>query len=106
MTNLGAGRIDRMADHELAPLQPFLLLRDEYHAISESDDPARFGEVQDGLRGALAAVGWEWPEDECWLPMRCPDRGYCTQFLEGAQDEPCGWWPTRQPPPPPPSEGV
>lgn len=73
------------------PMAEFEQIRDEYAAITDNDDPSRFNEVQERLRRALAEAGWTWPEAECWLPMRCPGRGYCTQFLEGGQTEPCGW---------------
>jgi hypothetical protein len=77
---------------ERAPLQRFIELRDEYAAITTDDPASRFGEVQERYRQALVDVGWTVPEGECPLPLRCPARRYCTQFLEGGQIEPCGWF--------------
>jgi hypothetical protein len=79
---------------ERAPLALFEAIRDEYAAITDDDDLSRYDEVQARLREALAAVGWV-PPEACWLPLRCPRRGYCTQFLEGGCVEPCGWWPEK-----------
>jgi len=60
-------------------------LQNEY---AQATTAPRMGEIQERLRNALAERGWTVPHD-CWLPMRCPGRGYCTMFLEGSQTEVC-----------------
>jgi hypothetical protein len=62
-----------------------LALQAEY---AQAETAPRMGEIQERYRKALAALGWAVP-DTCWLPLRCPGRGYCTMFIEGSQTEPC-----------------
>jgi hypothetical protein len=45
--------------------------------------------MTDAERDDAESVARAVADGRCWLPFRCPGRGYCTMFHEGSFKAPC-----------------